>query len=155
MSLRQRIPEDIKSALKNKKTVELSTLRMLQAAVINREIDKKRVQSGLSDEEIIEVVGTELKKRKEAAEAFIKGGRADLADGERAEAEVLMAYMPKQMTDAEIREEVIRAIAEAGARSAADLGRVMRAIAPRTKGKADGALVNKIVKEELEKSSAG
>lgn len=150
MNLRERIPEDLKNALRNKNTVELSALRMLQAAIKNREIEKKS-KEGLTDKEIVEVITNDIKKRKEAIEIYTKGNRQDLADKEKAEIDVLMNYMPKQMGEDEIREEVKKAIQEAEAKNAKDMGKVMKILIPRTKGKADGGLVNKVVREELEK----
>lgn len=149
MSLRNKIPEDLKSALRNKNAVELSVLRMLQSAIRNREIDKNK--SELTDEEVIEVIGSEIKKRKESIEGYMKGQRQDLVDKEKAELDVLIKYMPKQMTEEEVRDEVRKAIEEAGANTIKEIGQVMKIIMPRTKGKADGGLVNKVVKGELEK----
>ena len=152
MSLRDRIPEDLKSALKNQNTLELTVLRMLQSAIKNREIENNKQE--LSDEEVISVIGTEIKKRREAAKEYEKVGRPDAAGEEMAEAEILMKYMPEQMGEDEIRSAVNEAIAEAGAGSLRDMGKVMKVVMPKVKGKADGALVNKIVKEELEKAEA-
>jgi uncharacterized protein YqeY len=151
MSLKDRIPQDLKNALKSKNAVELSTLRMLQSAIKNREIDKQKRDGGLSDEEITEVISTEIKKRKEAVEMYERGQRQDLADKEKAEIDVLMNYMPRQMSEDEVRGEVTGAIQEAGAKGPKDLGKVMKVLMPRVKGKAEGGLVNKVVREELEK----
>jgi uncharacterized protein YqeY len=150
MSLREKIAEDLKSALRDKKQTELSVLRMLQSAIRNKEIEKRK-RDGLTDEEVIEVIASEIKKRKEAIEEYTKGQRQDLVDKEKAELEILMSYMPKQMGEDEIREEVKKAIEEARAKTPGELGKVMKILMPRMKGKADGALINKIVKEELEK----
>ncbi len=149
MSLRNKIPEELKNALRNKNAVELSVLRMLQSAIRNKEIEKNKGE--LTDEEVIEVVGTEIKKRKESIESYMKGQRQDLVDNEKAEIEVLAKYMPKQMTEDEVREEARKAIGEASVTTVKEIGKVMKIIMPRTKGKADGSLVNMVVKEELEK----
>lgn len=149
MSLRNKIPEDLKNALRNKNAVELSVLRMLQSAIRNKEIEKNK--SELTDEEVIEVIGSEIKKRRESIEGYTKGRRQDLVDKENSELEVLMKYMPKQLTEEEVREEVRKAIQEAGVNNSKELGKVMKVIIPRTKGKADGAMVNRVVREELEK----
>ena len=149
MSLRSKIPEDLKNALRNKNAVELSVLRMLQSAIRNKEIEKNK--SELTDEEVIEVITSEIKKRRESIEGYMKGRRQDLADKENSELEVLMKYMPKQLTEEEVREEVRKAIQEAGVNNSKELGKVMKVIIPRTKGKADGAMVNRVVREELEK----
>jgi uncharacterized protein YqeY len=149
MSLRNKIPEDLKNALRNKNAVELSVLRMLQSAIRNKEIEKNK--SELTDEEVIEVITSEIKKRRESIEGYMKGRRQDLADRENSELDVLMKYMPKQLTEEEVREEVRKAIQEAGVNNSKELGKVMKVIIPRTKGKADGAMVNRVVREELEK----
>lgn len=149
MSLRNKIPEDLKNALRNKNTLELSVLRMLQSAIRNKEIEKNKGE--LTDEEVIEVIGSEIKKRKESIEGYMKGQRQDLVDKEKGELDVLIKYMPKQMTEEEVREEVRKAIQEAGVNNLKEFGKVMKIIMPRMKGKADGALVNKVAKEELEK----
>jgi len=149
LSLRNKIPEELKNALRNKNAVELSVLRMLQSAIRNKEIEKNKGE--LTDEEVIEVVGTEIKKRKESIESYMKGQRQDLVDNEKAEIEVLAKYMPKQMTEDEVREEARKAIGEASVTTVKEIGKVMKIIMPRTKGKADGSLVNMVVKEELEK----
>jgi len=149
MSLRNRIPEDIKKALKNKNPLELTVLRMLQAAIKNKEIDKSgKVE--LSDEEVIEVVNTEVKKRRDAAKEYENVSRQDAADQERAEIEILMKYMPAQLGEDEIRAVIKKAVSEAQATSMKDMGKVMKLVMPEVKGKADGSLVSKIVKEELD-----
>jgi hypothetical protein len=122
---------------------------MLQSSIRNKEIEKQKKE--LTDEEVIEVVGAEVKKRKEAATEFEKVNRQEAADREKAEIEILMKYMPAQMSEDEIRARVKKAVAEAGADGIKDLGKVMKIIIPALKGKADGALVNRIVREELEK----
>jgi hypothetical protein len=149
MGLRNKIPEDLKNALRNKNQVELSVLRMLQSAIRNKEIEKSKAE--LTDEEVIQVIAGEIKKRRESIEGYLKGQRQDLVDKENAELDVLMKYMPRQMTEDEIREEARKAIQESEAKTLKEIGKVMKIIMPRTKGKADGALVNKVVKEELEK----
>jgi uncharacterized protein YqeY len=151
MNLREKISSDLKNALRDRKVIALSVLRMLQSSIKNKEIEKKKGDAGLTDEEVVEVIISEIKKRKEAIEGYMKGQRQDLVDKENAELAVLMSYMPRQMGEAGIREEAKRAIDEAGAKIPQDMGKVMKILMPRMKGKADGALVNKIVKEELEK----
>jgi len=151
MGLQERIPEDLKEALRGKRELELSVLRMLQSSIKNRQIDKQKKE--LSDEEVIEVVAAEVKKRKEAASEFEKVNRQEAADREKAEIEILMKYMPAQMSEDEIRAEVVKAVAESGAGGLKDLGKVMKIIIPVLKGKADGTVINRIVREELEKSA--
>ena len=148
MGLRELIPEDLKNALRNKNTFELSVLRMLQAALINKEIDKRK--EALTNEDVISVIGTEIKKRRDAAREFEKVNRPDAADQEKAEIEILMKYMPQQMSEDEIRDAVKKAVEDTQAESMQDIGKVMKVLMPQVKGKADGSIVNKIVKEELE-----
>lgn len=149
MGLREQIPQELKEALRNKKTLELSVLRMLQSAIKNKEIEKNKQE--LTDEEVVGVVSAEIKKRRDAAAEFEKVNRPDAADTERKEIEILMRYMPAQMSEDDIRAEVAKAITQSGAGGMKDLGGVMKIIMPAVKGKADGTLVNKVVREELEK----
>ncbi|MGB7293724.1 MAG: GatB/YqeY domain-containing protein [Thermodesulfobacteriota bacterium] len=151
MTLREKIPEDLKSALRSRNELELSVLRMLQAAIRNKEIEIKRGKEFLTDEEVIEVISGEVKRRKEAVSEYTKANRQDLADREKVEVDILMRYMPKQMGEEEIRLETRNVIDEVKALSLKDIGIVMKNIMPRLKGKADGSLVNRIVREELEK----
>lgn len=148
MGLTDQIPEDLKNALRNKKALELSVLRMLQAALKNKQIDTKK--ENLTDEDVIGVVGAEIKKRRDAASEFEKVNRPDAADQEKAEIEVLMKYMPQQMSENEIREVVKKAVEETEAQSMKDIGKVMKVLMPQVKGKADGSLVNQIVRELLD-----
>jgi len=149
MSLKEQIPNDIKNALRNKSTVELSVLRMLQSAIRNKEIDNKEK---LSDEQVIEVVSSEVKKRRDAASEFERVNRPDAAEKEKEEIEILLKYMPEQLGEDQIRVEVAKAIEESKADGLKDLGKVMKTIMPRMKGKADGKLVNRVVREFLEKA---
>jgi uncharacterized protein YqeY len=149
MSLREQIPQDLKNALRSRNSLELSVLRMLESAIKNREIENQK--QALTDEQIIGVVSAEIKKRRDAAAEFEKVNRQDAADAEKKEIEVLMKYMPAQMSEDEIRAEVVKAVGESGAAGIRDLGKVMKLVIPAVKGKADGALVNTIVREELEK----
>ena len=151
MTLREKIPEDLKNALRNKYELELSVLRMLQAAIRNREIELKRGKEFLTDEEVVEVVAGEVKRRKEAVSEYTKANRQESADKEKAEADILMRYMPKQMEEEEIRLEARNVIDEVNALSLKDIGKVMKGIMPRVKGRAEGSLVSRIVREELEK----
>ena len=156
MSLKDKIQEDLKTSLKAGDQVRSLTLRMLLAAMMNKEKEALRLASlaqgkaaELTDEEIQQVVAFEAKKRREAHEAFLKGERPELAEKEKAELEVLFAYLPEQLTEEQIRTLVKEAIQKTGAVSAKDMGRVMEELAPKIKGKADGAVVSKIVKEFL------
>lgn len=153
MGLQERIPEDLKEALRGRKELELTVLRMLQSSIKNKTIEKQKKE--LSDEEVIEVVAAEVKKRKEATAEFEKVHRQEAADREKAEIEILMKYMPPQLSEDEIRAEVKKAITDSGADGIKDLGKVMKIVIPALKGKADGAVVNRIVREELEKPAEG
>ena len=148
MSLKEQIPEDLKSALREKKTLDLSVLRMLQAAIKNKEIDNK---GELSDEDIVQVVSSEIKKRRDAIEEFNKVDRKDAAETEQLEIDVLMKYMPEQLSEEELASKVSELVAESGAEGLKDLGVAMKVVMPALKGKADGKLINKYVREELEK----
>ena len=148
MELRDQIPEDLKSALRQKKSLELSVLRMLQASIKNKEIDNK---GKLSDEQVVQVISSEIKKRREAEQEYIKVGRKDAAETERMEVDILMKYMPQQLSEEEITAKSLEVISEVGASGLRDLGAVMKAVMSQLKGKADGKLINRIVKDELEK----
>ncbi len=148
MGLKEQIPEDLKNALRNKKALELSVLRMLQAALKNKEIDNKKEE--LKDEDVVTVVGAEIKKRRDAVKEYEKVNRPDAADQEKAEIDILMKYMPQQMNEDEIRDVVKSAVEETQAEGMKDIGKVMKVLMPKVKGKADGSIVNKIVRELLE-----
>ena len=148
MALRDQIPEDLKSALREKKSLELTVLRMLQASIKNKEIDNK---GELNDEQVVQVVSSEIKKRRDAAEEFIKVNREDAAETEKQEIEILMKYMPEQLSEDEIRSKVHELIEATGAEGIKDLGMAMKPVMAELKGKADGKLINQIVREVLEK----
>lgn len=150
MSLNEKIPEDIKQAMKQGQRERVTILRSLQAAIKNREIELKKRDEGLSDAEVVEVVGREVKKVKDSIEQFSKAGRQDLVEASETELKIMMTYMPEQIGEDQIRETVKKAIEDVGAAGMGDLGKVMKAIMPTLKGKADGSLVNKVVREELE-----
>ncbi|MGK7344222.1 MAG: GatB/YqeY domain-containing protein [Candidatus Nitrospinota bacterium M3_3B_026] len=144
MTIKQRLKEDMISAMKAKDRARLSAVRMAQNAIKNKEIELRRELSGQEEEA---VVASEVKKRREAVEQYKKGGRDDLAEKEAAEAEILTGYLPEQLSEKEIRRIVTEAIGKTGAASMKDMGRVMKEVMPRVKGRADGAVVNGIVKE--------
>ncbi len=154
MELEKRIKLDLKSAMFAKKELEVSVLRQLLAAVLNKEKEKRfkskeEKEAYLTDEEFMEVILSEAKKRREAIDLFTKGGRADLAEKEKRELEILGKYMPEQMTAEEIKKLVMEAISKVGAKEMKDMGKVMAELMPKVKGKADGNLVGSIVKESL------
>jgi len=146
MGLRETIDGDIKSALKSGAKDKLSTLRMLSAALKNKQIDKRRP---LTEEEVVETVRTLLKQRKDSIEQFGKGGRQDLVDKETAEVAVLEVYLPSQLSREEIALMVREAITQTGAQGAKDMGKVMKALIPLLGGRADGKLVSELVKHTL------
>ena len=161
MSLKEKIQSDIKEAMKARENEKVGVLRMLQSEIKNAEIAKRtklsksngaddiEQKSQLSDEEIIEVISRETKKRKDAIELYEKGGRKELAEKEKKEAEILSAYMPEQMSEEEIRSLAKKTIDRLNASGQQDMGKVMGALKLETKGKADGAAVSRIVKELL------
>lgn len=146
MALKERLTDDMKSALRNRETVRLGLVRMIRAQIKNREIAKG---SELVDEETVEVVSSLIKSRKEALEFAVKGDRQDLVAQAEEELEILASYLPEQLSEEEIRSVVREAIERSGAAGPGDLGRVMGAVMPRVKGRADGRLVNTIVRECL------
>lgn len=147
MDLKDRVSEDCKTALKAGDKLRLSTLRMLLSEIKNAEIAKR---GELTDEEEQQVASREARKRKEAIEEFAKGGRQDLVDKETFELGVLEAYLPEQMGEEEVRGIVTSTIEEVGATSPGDLGKVMSAVMPKVKGKADGKMINQLVREMLQ-----
>jgi len=146
VSLRADITKDITAAMKAGEKEKLSTLRMLLSAAKYKEVDLKRE---LNDEEFQQTVATLVRQRQDSIEQFIKGGRQELADKEAREIEFLKGYLPAQMGADELRAIVRKAAAETGAAGASDMGKLMKAVMPQVKGKADGKLVNEIVKEVL------
>ena len=148
MSVKDLLLEDMKQAMRDKESgkLRLAVIRMVRASIKNLEIDKKKE---LSDEEVLEVLARELKMRKASIEEFKKGNRADLVEAVEKEIEILLQYIPEQMSEAEITDIVIEVIKEAEATSAKDMGKVMALLMPKVKGRADGKLVNNILKEKL------
>ena len=159
--LRDKIKADFKEAFKSGDKVRLSVLKMVQSEIGNAEINKraKLIKGGqtenieslsvLNDEEILQVVSREIKKRKDSVEMYEKAGRAELAEREKAELAVLAAYLPEQLPEEKIRELAKKAVEQSGAKGEKEIGKVMAILAPQVKGKSDGALVNKVVRELL------
>ena len=144
--LLERIHDDLTAAMRSGDTLRRDVLRMATSAAYNVEKQNRRP---LTDEEVAAVLAREVKTRRESVEAFRRGGREDLATKEEAEIAVLQAYLPEQLSDEELRALVAQAIAETGAASPRDLGRVMGWIAPRTRGRADGRRVSELVAGRL------
>lgn len=164
MPLKEKIQEELKNSLKDKNEIVVSTLRMFLAAVSNKETEKRtkiwkqkpdlspeelEKESQLIEEEIIEVISSEIKKRRESILEFERGGRNDLVQKERLELEILQKYLPEQLSEEEIRNLVKEAINKTGAKEIRDMGKVMAELIQKVKGKADGSLVSEIVKESL------
>ena len=159
--LKDKIKADFKEAFKVKNQVKLSVLKMVSSEIGNAEINKRaklikssqsenvEVASALNDEEVLQVVSREVKKRKDSIEAFEKAGRLELAEKEKAELAALMAYMPEQLSEAAIRDLAKKVVEQSNAKGEKEIGKVMAVLAPQVKGKADGALVNKVVRELL------
>ena len=151
MSLVVRLQDDMKRAMRDGDPLRRDTLRMAIAAAQNAAKDKR---APLTDEETLEVIGREVKKRRESVVAYEGAGREDLAAKERAEIDILTPYLPEQLREDEIRALAREAVAASGATSPKDMGRVMSQLMPRVKGRADGKLVSAIVSEELARAAS-
>lgn len=161
--LKETIQADVKAALKAGDAKKRTVLSSLLSAMKNRELEKRsklskagtegdlETASMITDEEAIEVISSEIKKRKESIETYTAAGRPELAADEQAELALLMQYMPEQISEDAIRAEVKNAIEQVHPQGIKDMGKVIGAVMPKVKGRADGQLVSKIVKEELEK----
>lgn len=146
MNLAERLNEDMKQAMKDKDKFRLSTIRMIRASIKNYEIELRRP---LGDEELLHVVSRELKQRKDSLQDYERAGRDDLVSQMKAEIEIISRYLPEQLTEEEIKAIVIQTIQETGASSKADMGKLMGALMPKVKGRADGKLVNRMVQQVL------
>ena len=146
--LKEKLQQEVKEALKAGDSKKRTLLGMVLSAIKNKEIEK---HGELTDEEIIAAISTEIKKRKDSVVQFEKGGRPELAEGEKWEIDMLMVYMPEQMSEEGIRNEVKKTIAETGIKDMKEMGKLIGAVMPKVKGKADGQTVSRIVKEELSK----
>ncbi|MEK8129659.1 GatB/YqeY domain-containing protein [Paenibacillus filicis] len=146
MSLSDRLNDDMKLAMKSQDKFKLSVIRMVRAAIKNIEIDQRKP---LEEQEVLDVLNREVKQRKDSLQEFEKAGREDLAESLRAEIVILMDYLPQQLSDEEVKAIVQQTIQEVGASSKADLGKVMGALMPKVKGRADGKIVNQFVQQLL------
>ncbi|NED95838.1 GatB/YqeY domain-containing protein [Phytoactinopolyspora alkaliphila] len=147
-SLKDRIKSDLTDAMRARDDVRKGTLRMVLSAIGTAEVAGQSAKE-LSDDEITAVLTRELKRRREAAEAFRSGGRADSADQEEAEAAIIAEYLPTPLSDAELADLVDQAVAEAGAESPRDMGKVMKVLQPKVAGRAEGRVVADAVKARL------
>jgi uncharacterized protein YqeY len=146
MTLADRLQSDMTTAMRGGDALRRDTLRMVLAAAHNAEVAARRP---LSDDEVLRVLAREAKTRRESIEAFSQAGRSDLADKERAEAEIISGYLPAALSDDELRAMVADAITATGATSARDLGKVMGRLSPQIRGRADGKQVSGLVAQEL------
>lgn len=146
MAIQQQIVNDLKEAMKSKNMAKLSVLRMIISVVKNKELEKK---DSLTDEEILTILTSEAKKRKESISSFKKAERPELVKVEEDELKMIQDYLPEQMTEEEIRTIVQEAVKTTGAQGIQEIGLVMKEVMPKIKGKADGNIVNSIVKELL------
>lgn len=163
-SLKIRFQADLKEAMRSQSPELVSVLRLLQAVILNKEKEKRaklakgnpdwqaqklETESELTDQEIIEVLSSEVKKRRESIDAFSKGGRQDLADKERRELEIIQKYLPEQLSQEQIKKMAQEAIKKIGAVGPKDMGMVMAELMPKVKGRAEGSVVSRIVRELL------
>lgn len=146
MNLSQQLNDDMKQAMRAKDKFKLSVIRMILSSVKNEKIKKG---SELNDSEVLDIVNRELKQRKDSLQEFEDAGRDDLADKIRKEIEIVSNYLPEQLTEEELKSIVTQTIQEVGASSKADMGKVMGALMPKVKGRADGKTVNQMVQELL------
>lgn len=147
MSMAERLTDELKEALKAGNQTKVSVIRLLKSSIKNKEIDKR---APLTEEEIIDLVMSAVKQRRESIEQFHRGGREDLVRKETSEIEVLQRFLPKPLSEEELVNEIRVAIKEAGAVSPQDIGKVMKILMPRVKGRAEGAKVSSLVKELME-----
>lgn len=146
MTLKEQLLEDMKTAMKEKDLIRKETIQMVRSGILQVEKDKKVT---LDDEGVIEVIAKEVKRRKDVLPDYEKSGRADLIDGIKTEIEVLLHYLPSQLTEEELEPIVEQTIKETGAASMRDMGKIMSAIMPKIKGRADGRTVNEMIKKIL------
>lgn len=147
MTLKQKLQEDLKTSMKNKDTLRKSVITLIRSSIKQVEVDK-RIE--LNDDDVIDIISKQLKQRNDTLEQFLDAGREDLVEETRSEIEVLKEYLPQQLSEEELNEIVKQTISEVGATSMKDMGKIMSVIKPKTKGRADGKLINKLVKENLQ-----
>ena len=148
MSLKEKLQNDLTSAMRSRDELRSSTIRMVLTAIKNEEVSGKEARD-LSDAEVITVLSREAKKRREAAEAFEQAGANDRAANEKAEGVIIAEYLPAQLSEAELKDLIASAIAETGATGPQQMGLVMKSIQPKIAGRADGGIVSSLVKAAL------
>jgi len=146
MSLEERLVEEMKQAMKSNDKLRLSTIRMIRSAAKNKEIE---VRKKLEDEDIVKVIQVMVRKGEESVEQFQTGGRMDLVEKEKSEIEILKSFLPQPLSQEEILKIIDQSIQETQASSPKDIGKVMKSVIPKIGGKADGKLINQLVKERL------
>lgn len=146
MSLKVRLMADMKSALKERNVLKKATITMVRAAILQKEKDER---TELDDDGVIGVIAKEVKQRKDSIPEYERGSRPDLVDKLNLEVDILMEYLPQQLTENEVDAIVAQTIIEVGANGIKDMGKVMGALMPKLKGRADGKLVNQLVKKHL------
>jgi len=164
MALKQKIQNDLNEAVLGKEELKSSVLRLLISAINNKETEKRtkiwkenpktavedlEKESQLTDDEIMNAISSEIKKRRESIDLFEKGGRHEAAEKEKKEAEILAVYLPEQLSEEELTKIVKAAIEKTGAKELKEMGKIMGIVAPQVKGKADGGLISKVAKELL------
>lgn len=146
MSLKEKLMEDLKTSMKNKDILRKNTITMVRAAIKQEEVDKR---IDLDDEGIIQIMGKQLKEKRNSIEEFKKGNRQDLVDQAEAEIAILLEYLPKQLTEEELTEIVKEVLDQGGYTSMKDMGKIMKDVMPKVQGKADGNMVNQVVRKIL------
>ena len=149
MRIKDKIQADLKDAMKANDEIKRDALRSLSSMIKNTEIKEGRQEKGIGDKEVMKIIGSAVKQRKDSMEQYGKGGRADLAGREERELEILSVYLPRQLATEEIKEIVEKAVKQTGAQSKSDMGKVMGVAMKQISGRADGNLVKKIVEEIL------
>ena len=147
MSLKDKLLQDLKEAMKEKDTVRKNTVQLVRSGILQIEKEKK---IELDDEGVLDVISKELKKRRDSMPDYVKSGRQDLIDNLNKEIEVLLTYLPKQLTEDEIKVIVEEAVKETGAATMKDMGKVMANVTPKVKGRADNKIVSGLVKQMLQ-----
>lgn len=146
MSLKDKLMEDLKDSMRNKDVIKKNTITMIRAAIKQKEVDDR---SEKTEEDIIDIISKQLKEKRGAIEDFKKGNRQDLVDLTEKEIDILLEYLPKQLSEEELEKIVAEAIKETNATSMKEIGMIMKTVMPKVKGRADGNMVNNIIKKIL------
>ncbi len=146
MSLKDQLMDDLKVSMRNKDKITKNTITMIRAEIKQREVDE-RIE--LSDQDILDIISKQLKEKRTVIDEFRKGDRQDLIDLTESEIEILLKYLPKQLSEEEVEEIVRVTIVEVDAKSMKDIGIIMKAVMPKVKGKTDGKMVNEVIKKVL------